>query len=188
MRTQPCDDDGLVTTNFGRRDDARSLKIQSDGRIVVTGYADVGFRSYLAIARYEPNGTLDAGFASGGKVLKPISGYSSRPVAGEASAILPDGGLIVTTGSGLHRFKADGTFDVLKLHGGDGTPDLLQITANADITISSTQLRVTGAITQQGLLKGFETAMRCVAGQATTSWCPGKVHCCRQAARRKIAQ
>lgn len=106
------DDDGLVTTNFGRRDDARSLKIQSDGRIVVTGYADVGFRSYLAIARYEPNGTLDAGFASGGKILKPISGYSSRPVAGEASAILPDGGLIVTTGSGLHRFKADGTFDV----------------------------------------------------------------------------
>jgi uncharacterized delta-60 repeat protein len=105
------DSDGLVTTNFGRRDEAHNVLMQDDGRIVVTGYADVGFRSYLAVARYETDGSLDAGFAAGGKLLKSINGYSNNQVAGEASVLQPDGSLLVTAASGLYRFKSDGSPD-----------------------------------------------------------------------------
>jgi len=55
----------------GRADMARAVVIDSAGRIVVAGSAavdDVGDED-LGLLRYNPNGTLDASFGSGGKVI-----------------------------------------------------------------------------------------------------------------------
>ena len=60
---------GKVTTDFGGDNDgASALAIQTDGKIVAAGTASVGVGVNFALARYDPNGSLDTDFGSGGKV------------------------------------------------------------------------------------------------------------------------
>ncbi|MBN8458981.1 MAG: choice-of-anchor D domain-containing protein [Verrucomicrobia bacterium] len=60
---------GRVTTPIGTGNDyARALTIQSDGRIVVAGYAQVGTTTDMAVARYLDTGVLDTAFSGDGKV------------------------------------------------------------------------------------------------------------------------
>lgn len=56
---------GLVTTNFGRIDQAHSVAVDSQGRIVAAGF---NLRHEFALVRYTPNGDLDPSFSSDGKV------------------------------------------------------------------------------------------------------------------------
>src|SRR5882724_8521334 len=55
---------GTVATDFGGFDSAHATAIQSDGKIVAAGIAVVqgGIASDFALARYNPDGTLDASF------------------------------------------------------------------------------------------------------------------------------
>lgn len=64
------DGDGMVITNFTRNDDAAAdVALAADGRIVVAGTAGHdGLSSAFALARYDPDGALDAGFGGNGKV------------------------------------------------------------------------------------------------------------------------
>jgi uncharacterized delta-60 repeat protein len=74
---------GKVTTDFfGFADGATSVAIQSDGRIVVGGFASfVGVRDggqpgpHLALARYEANGALDTTFGNTGKLVIDSAPY-----------------------------------------------------------------------------------------------------------------
>jgi uncharacterized delta-60 repeat protein len=64
---------GKVTTDFSGSDSndwAYALAIQSDAKIVAGGFSNAGgnFEDF-ALARYTPDGTLDATFGSAGKVL-----------------------------------------------------------------------------------------------------------------------
>lgn len=67
---------GRVTTSFGTGDDkAYALLLQADGRIVLAGGSNQGATGTdFALARYLPDGTLDASFGQGGKVLTAIGG------------------------------------------------------------------------------------------------------------------
>src|SRR5262249_46398672 len=62
---------GRVTTDFGFTfDTAMTAVLQGDGKMVVAGSA-IGFRRTFsdgpfAVARYNPDGTLDVGFGAGG--------------------------------------------------------------------------------------------------------------------------
>ena len=101
---------GLVTTDFGGRDRADALALQPDGRIVVAGRAGPG----MALARYRPDGSLDASFGTGGRVV--IQGRS------KATDVLlqPDGKIVVLerscvpggAASRLSRFSRDGSPDL----------------------------------------------------------------------------
>ena len=55
---------GYVTQNFDTQDEAYGVAIQTDGKILVVGYAENfnATRRYLALARYLPDGTLDTSF------------------------------------------------------------------------------------------------------------------------------
>jgi len=80
---------GVVTTDFGGEDaKAYAVAIQADGKIVAAGEADES----IAVARYLPDGTLDAGFGNGGLVRTAV------PPAASAEAlelvIQPDGKII----------------------------------------------------------------------------------------------
>jgi len=112
------DTDGQVTTDFLIRDDyASSICLQSDGKIVVAGYAEhASYQYYFALARYNSDGTLDINFGTGGKVTTAIGTYSNR---GNSAAIQSDGKLVVG-GSGyilginsfaLIRYNTNGTLD-----------------------------------------------------------------------------
>ena len=67
------DSDGKVTTAIGSgNDDACSVAIQSDGKIVVAGDSNNGSNDDFALVRYNTDGTLDTSFDSDGKVTTAI--------------------------------------------------------------------------------------------------------------------
>jgi len=122
---------GIVTTSFaGQGSYAFSVALQPDGKIVMGGTAFVNFSSDdssntdFAIARYNPNGTLDATFGTGGKVATDFDGFND-----DAFAVLvqPDG-KIVAVGSAKHptnyydfalaRYLPNGTIDTTFGSGG----------------------------------------------------------------------
>lgn len=67
---------GRVTLDFaGSGDRAFALLVQADGKIVIGGDANLGSTASgldFALARLNANGTLDAGFGTGGKVTTAI--------------------------------------------------------------------------------------------------------------------
>src|SRR5205823_3278527 len=62
--------DGKVITDFSSGiDSGKGMAIQADGKILVAGYASNGTDNDFAVARYNANGSLDATFGTGGKVI-----------------------------------------------------------------------------------------------------------------------
>jgi uncharacterized delta-60 repeat protein len=110
-------DTGLVTDVTSGRDDANAVVIQPDGKIVVAGNANgTGATAEFAVARYNPNGSLDSSFGSGGTVQTPLGGWAR----GHAVALQPDGKIVVAgqapgsypeTHAALARYNAAGTLD-----------------------------------------------------------------------------
>jgi uncharacterized delta-60 repeat protein len=65
---------GVVLTGLGPSQNgvAEAGALQPDGKIVVAGYAGPTGSQTLALARYNPDGSLDATFGSGGTVVTPV--------------------------------------------------------------------------------------------------------------------
>ena len=108
---------GIVNTPIGSICDvANALGIQSDGRIVVAGSSSNGGNYDFAVARYNADGSLDAGFGTGGKVITPIG--SGDDVA-SALGIQSDGRIVAAGKSGtgsdydfaIVRYNTDGSLD-----------------------------------------------------------------------------
>ena len=109
--------DGKVVTSFSEYTDvAKAIALQSDGKILVTGGSDNGTDSYVILARYNSNGTLDLSFDEDGQVVTDISCTS---ICGNALAIQPDNKIIVagTADNGTDydilvlRYNPDGSLD-----------------------------------------------------------------------------
>ncbi|MEJ7594982.1 MAG: delta-60 repeat domain-containing protein [Planctomycetaceae bacterium] len=109
------DGDGYLNTSFSsslvRTHEARDIAIQTDGRIVVSGYAYINFSHNLAIARYNTDGSLDSSFDGDGRRAVGISGFGNRQTAGESLTLQPDGRLITTANGNVYRFSTDGSSD-----------------------------------------------------------------------------
>ncbi|WP_405883438.1 calcium-binding protein [Streptomyces sp. NBC_01384] len=99
---------GRVSTDFGDYDFANGVAVQSDGRIVAAGSTDADF----ALARYNANGSLDAGFGTGGRVTTDFGGTAEQA---HDVALQPDGRIVaagVRAGDFVvDRYNADGTLD-----------------------------------------------------------------------------
>jgi uncharacterized delta-60 repeat protein len=96
---------GKVTTNLGGNDFISRIALQPDGKIVGVGAAQDTANPDFAVARYNPNGSLDATFGVGGIVRTDFSGridYATDVISS------PDGKLIVV-----------GLADAAGLAGGD---------------------------------------------------------------------
>src|SRR6185295_19058268 len=64
---------GMVTTPVGSYgDNANSIAIQPDGKIVAGGYSDTTTGDFFAVVRYNNDGTIDTTFGPGGKVVTHI--------------------------------------------------------------------------------------------------------------------
>ena len=121
--------DGVVRTNFTRRDDfASAVALQSDGKIVVAGGVGVAFgppeRCRFGFARYNVDGTLDSTFGSDGKVTVRFSRHCD---IADGVALQLDGKIVAAGVSAfdgrnprfaLVRLNQDGTLDTS--FGGDG--------------------------------------------------------------------
>ncbi len=112
------DTDGKQTTPIGTSDDyGNSVAIQSDGKIIVTGYSENGIYNHIALVRYNTNGSLDNTFDFDGKVTTSIG--STSDATGNSVAIQSDGKILVAgnsfySGSGdfaLVRYNTNGSLD-----------------------------------------------------------------------------
>ena len=92
---------GKVTTDFTRGDDdAYSLALQADGKIVAAGQSG-GSNPKFALARYNSDGSLDATFGADGKVTTDFTpGYDSA----YSVAIQADGMIVAAGTSGFEAF------------------------------------------------------------------------------------
>ncbi len=109
------DGDGTVTTQIGAStDSASAVTVEPDGSIVAAGYS-VGTNADFAVARYNPDGSLDTSFDGDGVTTTPIGTISD---IANAVAVLP-GGRILAAGYAqttdydfaLVRYEADGSLD-----------------------------------------------------------------------------
>jgi uncharacterized delta-60 repeat protein len=118
---------GLVTTDFGSRGDfGLAVALQSDGKLVAAGNSSaVGvFSVNFALARYNPDGSLDPTFGSGGTVLTSFGG----PLSAAADVVVQPDGKIVAVGIagsdfGIARYSANGALDTTFGSGGTVTTD-----------------------------------------------------------------
>jgi uncharacterized delta-60 repeat protein len=161
---------GLVITNFdGNQDVATGVALQADGKIVVAGsslttaaaaapsqfffYPLAGpTASQIAVARYNTDGSLDAGFGSGGVTTTPVQ----QGAAAFAVIIPQDGKILVagasSTGSGVSGFELaqydagiiDGDFS---LSTGESSQS---IAAGASASFTVSVQPVTGSTSPQG--------------------------------------
>jgi uncharacterized delta-60 repeat protein len=113
-------DGGLVLTDFGPYYDlALALTIQPDGKIVAAGVSYAGMSyidpSAFALARYNPDGSLDDGFGTGGKVTTAINDQTdvAWSIAIDTAGRLVVGGTVfVGDGAfGIARYLPDGSLD-----------------------------------------------------------------------------
>jgi uncharacterized delta-60 repeat protein len=151
---------GKVLTDMGGHwfESAESVRVQSDGKIVVAGYAfaeSSGGPEVFALARYNSDGSLDASFGTGGKVL---TGFGSDDGKAESLVIQPDGKMLVvgTTGTtadvALARYNSDGSLDTSFGNGGAPlsgpafyTEDTSPIVLNARATVHDAELAAAGS-------------------------------------------
>jgi len=127
---------GRVTTDFpGLAAVASSVVVQPDGKILVAGGAFplFVFAGNFELARYNPDGSLDAGFGNGGIVTTNF-GHGSYAFS---LALQPDGKIVAggtvfvdfssddssNTDFALARYNADGTLDASFGVGGKVTTD-----------------------------------------------------------------
>ncbi|MDE3057337.1 MAG: VCBS repeat-containing protein [Bacteroidota bacterium] len=115
---------GKVTTDLGSvmgPEQAYGVAIQRDGKIVAAGLKDQDF----ALARYDSNGTLDASFGTGGKVVTDVGNSSDD--GGKAVAIQSNGKIVVAGYSNNNfavlRYDTTGSLDASFGTGGKVTTD-----------------------------------------------------------------
>ncbi len=113
--------DGKVVTPIGASNDrVRAVGVQSDGKIVVAGYAFFAGRGEdFALARYNADGTLDTGFDTDGKVTTRFGGSNTATQQAWAMSVLPDDRVVVAGYGGgasdqdfiVARYDTDGSLD-----------------------------------------------------------------------------
>lgn len=86
-------DGGRVRTDFGGFDRAEAVAIQPDRKILVVGSSSRPDNTYaIALARYNPDGTLDAGFGTGGRLVTTLG--RTKATANDV-ALQPDGKILI---------------------------------------------------------------------------------------------
>ncbi len=125
--------DGTYNSNFGTGGVSRigiepgksavlnDMALQPDGNLVLTGYSGTATitappNTAIAVVRLLQNGSLDATFGSGGKVVTQVSAQSNPFDAGQSVAIQDDGKIVVAGAVDRHlallRFYPNGSADM----------------------------------------------------------------------------
>ena len=74
---------GKVTTTFGGiSDQGLGSVVQPDGKIVVVGFSNASGNNNFALARYNPDGSLDSSFGTNGLIITNFgAGITSSALA-----------------------------------------------------------------------------------------------------------
>lgn len=103
---------GLLTTDFGSLETATCVAWQSDGKILLGGYTGFSSEIAFALARYNPDGSLDTSFNGTGKATFDLSQQEDKIAA---LAVQSDGKILAAGTSYLDlvvlRLNIDGSLD-----------------------------------------------------------------------------
>jgi uncharacterized delta-60 repeat protein len=140
---------GKVTTDlFGGNDDAGGAVIQPDGKIIVVGVgAGPNGQGGLVLVRYNPDGSLDLTFGSGGRVIS--SGLNPNCAVLQADGKIVMAGGAGALGFGLQRYNGDGSLDLTFGPGGTVTT---QISGLFFSTANAVAVQPNGKIVAAGLV------------------------------------
>lgn len=146
---------GFVTTAFaGDRAHAQAIALQPDGKVVVAGGAGpavpIPIFDYAA-ARYNPDGSLDSTFGSGGRVLVDLG--AGLPEMAQDLVVEADGRIVLAgitgsssgSGCGILGLLADGSLDP-----SFGVAGMLFLTAGISTDCSALALQSDGRIVVAG--------------------------------------
>jgi uncharacterized delta-60 repeat protein len=157
---------GKVTTHFGSgHDSAYGVVVQEDGKIVVGGKASNGSREDYALARYNPNGSLDDGFDFDGKVTTDFGGAGGWLW----DLALQDDGRIVAAGTStaantganfaLARYNPDGSLNSSFGHDGKIMTDFFGFSDDARSVAIGEDGRIVAAGVTSGSGSGLNFAV-----------------------------
>ena len=131
------DGDGRVTTDFaGGDDEARGLALQADGKIVVAGRSfQSGAGIEFALARYNPDGSLDTSFDGDGKLTTDFAGSTdiALSVAIQADGKIVAAGLSTQSGTGVNFALARYIAVSSQEHIEEIIPDVQALVADGDL-------------------------------------------------------
>jgi uncharacterized delta-60 repeat protein len=182
---------GIVITPVGDAGSGASdLAIQPDGKIVVVGLGLAAhgsfFFAHFAVARYNPDGSLDTSFGGTGKILIPI-GDSVSDYASSV-AIQPNGKIVVggirnsslTSEFAVGRLNPNGSVDT-SFHGTGIVTTSVGGEANNYDEGSSIAIQADGKIVVAGdtgpdEFKSF-VVIRYQGDSATPTSCPNPIDC-----------
>jgi uncharacterized delta-60 repeat protein len=155
--------DGYAETHFPASAFASAVAVQPNGKIVVAGSSvipDTSKVSEFALARFNPNGSLDTSFGTDGSTTTfiPVSGSPARAAA-DALAVLPDGEILAGGTAGwdnpttyqssssftLVLYRADGSLDSTFGDGG-----IVQTAFDGNLQLDSIAVRPDGKIVAAG--------------------------------------
>ena len=154
------DGDGLVTTDFsGGQDAAFAVAVQPNAEIIVAGATAAGGSSDFALARYTPDGSLDAspgpleaGFGVDGLVTTDFGGTDPEGAAG--LALQQDGGIVAVGGAlsdfALARYDFVGGPDPTFGTGGKLTTDFTGVDTAEAVVVQADGKIVVGGTTSAG--------------------------------------
>ena len=150
---------GIVTTDVFGADQILTAARQMDGKIVVAGIASRD----IALVRYNPSGSLDQTFGTGGKVITNFFDATNAREQGVGAVVIQPDGKIVVAGMvlmdvivradfnkydiGLARYNTDGSLDPTF---GTGGKVITNIAANKADVITSLALQPDGKIVAAG--------------------------------------
>jgi uncharacterized delta-60 repeat protein len=179
MALVKLDEDGDPITTFGgqgngwiltpvgtARDEARSIAVQSDGKIVLAGFINNGTNTDYAVVRYSSNGILETGvgaFGGGtGKVTTHINGDDEAySVVIQADQKIVVGGIcnasVTNSNIGVVRYNTDGSLDAAPGNFGTGgivDLDLGNNGAGSTDEVYDIVLQSDGKIVMAGMSKG----------------------------------
>ena len=120
----------MVLTDFaGRQDVIRALLLQpADSKIIAAGFTGYTGHFDFALARYNPDGTLDTTFGVGGRVTTDFGAVDQ----GRGAVLQPDGKIVMdglskvsntSSNFALARYNANGSLDTTFGVGGKVTTD-----------------------------------------------------------------
>jgi uncharacterized delta-60 repeat protein len=133
---------GEVITSVGISAEANTLLMQSDGKILLGGYAYNANFSDFASVRYNSNGALDNGFGVAGKVITAMGAFNSKGTSLGIQAV----GKILFAGNAANsssefsivRYESSGNLDTsFGLNGKVVTPIGISYSNCSSITIQN---------------------------------------------------
>ena len=124
------DTDGKAFANFGFNEQAYSIKIQTDGKIVVAGSSNNDF----AVARFNPDGSLDATFSAPENTLDGNPAYVEPSYPGQTNAVLLDANVQISDAELAKANSYAGATLTLARHGGADAQDVFSARAGGSLS------------------------------------------------------